>query len=163
MKIDVEKILRKLEAKANTIYVDNSRLKNLLNATKEKVENNKTLMEIWDDIKLFLDLIRDWMKGDYKEISRGSIIMMIIALLYLVNPLDIIPDFLLAGFIDDLAVIAYVIKKISDELNIYKEWKSKKDEDDAVEVEVEVEVDAEIEDIIDEEDIENDEHKSEEE
>lgn len=155
MKIDVEKILRSLEAKANTISIDKDRLKNLLNETKKKVENNKTLMEIWDDIKLFLDLIRDWMKGDYKEISKGSIIMIIISLLYLVNPLDLIPDFIIGGFIDDFAVIAYVIKKISEELNIYKEWKSKKLEEDAIEVEVE--------DIIEVEDAQFEEHKSEEE
>ncbi|WP_353093511.1 YkvA family protein [Tissierella praeacuta] len=129
MRIDVEEILRSLEAKANTIYFDKDRLKNLLNATKEKIEKNKTLMEIWDDIKLFIDLIRDWMKGDYKEISQGTIIMIIISLLYLVNPLDIIPDFLVGGFIDDLAVIAYVIKRTSEELKAYEKWRNEKDSD----------------------------------
>ena len=93
MKIDVEEILRRLEGKANTIYFDRDRLKNLLNSTKKKVEGNKTLMEVWEDIKLFLDLLKDWMRGDYREISKGSIIMIIISLLYLVNPLDLIPDF----------------------------------------------------------------------
>ncbi|MEY8416781.1 Uncharacterized membrane protein YkvA, DUF1232 family [Tissierella praeacuta DSM 18095] len=146
MKIDVEKILRSLEAKANTIYFDKSRLKNLLNAVKEKIENNKTLMEIWDDIKLFIDLIKDWMKGDYKEISQGSMIMIIISLLYLVNPLDIIPDFLVGGFIDDLAVIAYVIKKTSEELNIYKEWRSINNNDnvDKTEMEDVIEMEEEV-------------------
>lgn len=153
MRIDVEEILRKLEGKANTIYIDKDRLRNLLNKTKEKVEGNKTLMEVWDDIKLFIDLIKDWMRGDYKEISRSSMIMIIISLLYLVNPLDIIPDFLLAGFVDDLAVIAYVIKKISEELDSYKEWKNKKNIDGTVEIEIEVEDIIDVEDVIDVEDI----------
>ncbi|CAK7059058.1 hypothetical protein CIW83_17970 [Tissierella sp. P1] len=143
MKIDVEEILRRLEGKANTIYFDRDRLKNLLNSTKKKVEGNKTLMEVWEDIKLFLDLLKDWMRGDYREISKGSIIMIIISLLYLVNPLDLIPDFLVAGFIDDLAVIAYVIKKISDELNVYKKWKVANDNEDSIEVEVEIVEDVE--------------------
>ena len=149
MRIDVEEILRKLEGKANTIYIDKDRLRNLLNKTKEKVEGNKTLMEVWDDIKLFIDLIKDWMRGDYKEISRSSMIMIIISLLYLVNPLDIIPDFLLAGFVDDLAVIAYVIKKISEELDSYKEWKNKKNIDGTVEIEIEVEDIIDVEDVLD--------------
>lgn len=161
MKIDVEEILRKLEAKANTIYFDKDRLKNLLYRTKEKVEDNKTLMEMWDDIKLFIDLVRDWMKGDYREISKGSMIMIIISLLYLVNPLDLIPDFLVAGFIDDLAVIAYVIKKISEELNIYKEWRNKNKDDNTVEVDAETEdvIEVEVEKV---EDIEDGDHKDEE-
>lgn len=155
MKIDVEEILRSLEAKANTIYFDKDRLKNLLEAVKEKIEKNKTLMEIWEDIKLFIDLIKDWMKGDYKEISQGSMIMIIISLLYLVNPLDIIPDFLVGGFIDDLVVIAYVMKKTSEELNVYKEWRSKKDCDNMEKtsdeniIEMEDEISVEYEDIED--------------
>ncbi len=149
MKIDVEEILRKLEGKANAIYFDSDKLKKLLNATKEKVEGNKTLMEIWDDIKLFLDLIRDWIRGDYKDISKGSVIMIIISLLYLVNPLDIVPDFIPGGFIDDLAVIAYVIKKISEELNVYKEWRnSKVNDDNPIEVDVEI-----VDDVIDIEEV----------
>ncbi|MCQ4922765.1 YkvA family protein [Tissierella carlieri] len=154
MKIDVEEILRRLEGKANTIYFDRDRLKNLLNSTKKKVEGNKTLMEVWEDIKLFLDLLKDWMRGDYREISKGSIIMIIISLLYLVNPLDLIPDFLVAGFIDDLAVIAYVIKKISDELNVYKKWKFSNDNEDSIEVEVEI-----VEDVINVEDVEDIDHE----
>lgn len=149
MKIDVEEILRKLEGKANAIYFDSDKLKKLLNATKEKVEGNKTLMEIWDDIKLFLDLIRDWIRGDYKDISKGSMIMIIISLLYLVNPLDIVPDFIPGGFIDDLAVIAYVIKKISEELKVYKEWRnSKANDDNPIEVDVEI-----VDDVIDIEEV----------
>lgn len=154
MKIDVEEILRRLEGKANTISFDRDRLKNLLNSTKKKVEGNKTLMEVWEDIKLFLDLLKDWMRGDYREISKGSIIMIIISLLYLVNPLDLIPDFLVAGFIDDLAVIAYVIKKISDELNVYKKWKFSNDNEDSIEVEVEI-----VEDVINVEDVEDIDHE----
>ncbi|MBU5312766.1 DUF1232 domain-containing protein [Tissierella carlieri] len=111
-------------------------------------------MEVWEDIKLFLDLLKDWMRGDYREISKGSIIMIIISLLYLVNPLDLIPDFLVAGFIDDLAVIAYVIKKISDELNVYKKWKFSNDNEDSIEVEVEI-----VEDVINVEDVEDIDHE----
>lgn len=164
MRIDVEEILRKLEKKANEIYVDGDRVKTLINAAKEKIEGNKTLREIWDDLKLLLDLIRDWMKGDYKEISKGSTIMIIISLLYLVTPIDLIPDFIPGGFVDDLAVFAYVIKKISEELKIYRKWKDdraeKVDNDNTIEVEVEIMDDPQViveDDILNIEDIVNEE------
>ncbi|WMM25919.1 YkvA family protein [Tissierella sp. MB52-C2] len=151
MKINIEEIIRKLESKANTIYFDTDKLKKLLTTAKEKAEGNKQLMEIWGDLKLIIDLVRDWMKGDYKELSKGSAIMIIISLLYLVNPLDLIPDFIVGGFVDDLAVIAYVIKKISDELKIYKQWRSINKEDDTIDVKAEfVEDMEETDDILNE-------------
>ena len=53
--------------------------------------------------------------------------MIIVSLIYLVMPIDLIPDFLLGGYIDDALVIGYVVKKTSDELDLYKEWKSIQD------------------------------------
>lgn len=150
MKINIEEIIRKLESKANTIYFDTDKLKKLLITAREKAEGNKQLMEIWEDLKLIIDLIRDWMRGDYKELSKGSAIMIIIALLYLVNPLDLIPDFIVGGFVDDLAVIAYTIKKISDELKTYKQWRSINKEDDTIDVKAEF-----VEDIGETNDISN--------
>ena len=49
-----------------------------------------------------------------------------VGLIYLVTPIDLIPDFAIGGFIDDAAVIAYILKKIQTELEIYKEWKDGK-------------------------------------
>ncbi|MBU5426038.1 DUF1232 domain-containing protein [Tissierella pigra] len=150
MKIDFEEIIRKLESKANTIYFDTDKLKQLLITAKEKAEGNKQLMEIWEDLKLIIDLVKDWIKGDYKELSKTSVIMIIISLLYLVNPLDLVPDFLPGGFIDDLAVIAYVIKKISDELKTYKQWRSINKTDETIEMKAEfVDDTADVEDIDD--------------
>lgn len=123
MKIDFNQIIKNLEGIAKSIQVDNHKLKELLESAKEKIENNNELNEILDDVKLLIQLIKDWMKGDYKEVSNNSIILIIIALLYLVNPFDLIPDFLVGGFIDDLFVILYVIKRLSVELKTYKEWK----------------------------------------
>lgn len=131
MKIDFEKIIRNLEAKANAIYTDNKRLRELLEVAKQKAQGNKQLMEVWSDLKLLIELVKDWMKGDYTNLSKNTVIMVIISLVYLVSPIDLIPDFLIGGFLDDAAVIAYVIKKISVELNEYKEWKNI-DKDDIV-------------------------------
>jgi uncharacterized membrane protein YkvA (DUF1232 family) len=145
MKIDFDAIFRKLEGRANSISFDTDRLKNLLESARQKAEGNKQIMEIWEDLKILIELVRDWMKGEYKDLKRSSIIMVIVALLYLVNPLDIIPDFIIGGFIDDLAVIAYVIKKISEELNVYKNWKSiNHDDNEEVEITIDIPEDEEV-------------------
>lgn len=137
MKIDFEEIFKNLDGMANAIYTDKDRLKKLLIAAKKKAEGNKQLSELWQDLKLLLELIKDWMKGEYKELAKSTVLLIIGSLIYLVSPIDLIPDFLIGGFIDDIAVLGYVIKKISDELNAYKIWKDIKYEDIIFEVEKE--------------------------
>ncbi len=138
MRINFEEIIRNLESKANSIYIDNEKLRNLIEKVKEKIENNKELKKVINDIRLLIDLIRDWLKGDYKNVSQTSIIMIIISFIYLLNPFDIIPDFLATGFIDDIAVITYVIKKIQEELKAYKSWRNRESTIEIIELKGEV-------------------------
>jgi uncharacterized membrane protein YkvA (DUF1232 family) len=50
---------------------------------------------------------------------------MIFAVLYILNPLDIIPDFVpFLGYIDDLTVFGFVLKLINEDLSSYEEWRS---------------------------------------
>lgn len=132
MNIDFDNIKNKFEEKANAIYYDNDKLKRLLSSVKETAQGNKQIAEIWDDLKSMMGLLIDWVRGDYKNLSKSSAIMIIISFLYLINPLDIIPDFLFGGYIDDIAVIGFVFKKLSEEIKIYKEWKSAHSEGKAV-------------------------------
>ncbi len=127
MKIDFENIFKNLNSKSNAIYHDNEKLQKLILNAKHIAEENTTLKKLWSDIKLSLDLSKDWLKGEYKDITKGSIILIIGGLIYLVSPIDLVPDFLPGGFLDDAAVLAYVFKKIGEELIVYKKWKFDKE------------------------------------
>lgn len=150
MKINFEEIIRNLEHNANRLYKDNTRLRELLVTAKRKAEGNKHLMDIWSDLKLFIELMKDWMKGDYVDLPKETVIMIIVSLIYLVSPIDLIPDFLIGGFIDDALVIGYVVKKTSEELQAYKKWKS--EEEDVLDEDI-FERDDNSEEVILEEDI----------
>ena len=53
-----------------------------------------------------------------------TLIYLIAAILYFLNPLDVIPDMILAlGFLDDFTVISFVYGKIAEEIEKYREWK----------------------------------------
>ena len=140
MKIDYDRIIRGLNSKANAIYNDRGKIVDLLERTKRKLEGNKELRSLFDDIRVIMELIKDYTRGEYRELSKNSIILVIISLVYLVNPIDIIPDFLLGGFVDDAAVIAYILKKITVELSAYKSWRSNRadkiiiDDDNMIEI-----------------------------
>lgn len=126
MNLDFEKIIVELGSKANKIYEDRDKLWVLLSKTKKKLEGNKELSSLFDDIKIIIELVKDYAKGEYKSLAKSSVILVIISLIYLVNPLDLIPDFLFGGFVDDAAVIAYIIKKIATEIDSYKLWRNSK-------------------------------------
>ena len=68
-------------------------------------------------------LLYDIEKKEYTMVSKGTIITVIAGLIYLVNPVDIVPDFLLGGFLDDAAVIGYIVSKLKGEIQRYNEWK----------------------------------------
>ena len=42
-----------------------------------------------------------------------------------VTPIDVIPDFLPAGLLDDAAVIAFVIALVAEELDDFMEWEKR--------------------------------------
>jgi uncharacterized membrane protein YkvA (DUF1232 family) len=50
--------------------------------------------------------------------------MIVTALVYFLNPIDLIPDFMgVIGFTDDAIVLAFVFKSIRDELIKYCDWR----------------------------------------
>ncbi|WP_455256871.1 YkvA family protein [Peptoniphilus asaccharolyticus] len=78
---------------------------------------------IKQDLITILNLSKDFLSGRYKGVSKESMIMIIAALIYLVNPMDIVPDMLLGiGFLDDISVFTYLIAKIKSEIDKYDEW-----------------------------------------
>ena len=81
------------------------------------------LKRVFDQAKMLLALVRDYVKGDYKEVPYWVISAAAIALLYVLNPLDVIPDVLFGvGFLDDAAVVAFCLKLVQTELDRYQEW-----------------------------------------
>lgn len=88
---------------------------------------NNTIQKtnILDDFKTSLDILRDHKKGIYKNFDKNSLIVVILGLLYIISPIDLIPDFLVGGILDDTVVLAYIFKVTSFEITKYKLWKEK--------------------------------------
>lgn len=126
MRIDVEHIIKEFTYKAKSILGDKERLNAVFSKAREMIKENKELNEIVEEIKLFIDLVRDYVNGNYRELATSSIVLVTAGLVYLVTPIDLIPDFMFGGFLDDVAVIAYIIKKIQTEIDEYKVWRGNK-------------------------------------
>lgn len=124
MKLNYFKILRKLMPKAGEIFNDKERFKNVLDESIKKTDKNILFKSISHELKIVFLLGYDFLRGRYKKIGKINMIVIIAALLYLLNPIDIVPDFIIGiGLIDDLTVLTYVFKKIKYELDRYEEWR----------------------------------------
>ena len=51
----------------------------------------------------------------------GSILLAVAALVYVVSPLDVVPDFLIGlGLLDDAAIVAWAFARLSSEVERYR-------------------------------------------
>ena len=78
------------------------------------------------DVRLLILMIRSYVSGEYKDIPISTIVAAVSALIYVLSPLDIIPDNIpVVGFADDAAVVAYLMKSIEKDLKKYENWRKK--------------------------------------
>ena len=79
-----------------TSYTDADAEKVMENQEKiEKIASNGTLSKFLDDIKLYFKMLGDIFTGKYKKIPVGTIAAIVGTLLYVLSPVDLIPDFIL--------------------------------------------------------------------
>jgi len=93
-------------------------------AIKSKFENKGKLQRYVDDAQLLFNLLRDYANGSYREVPFNVVAAIGGALLYVLSPIDLIPDFIpIIGYLDDAAVIAFCLNLIEKDLITYKVWK----------------------------------------
>lgn len=91
---------------------------------KEKLEDNSYLEPFSDDLMLFMSLIKDYYKGDYRKIPFRTISAGVVGAIYTLNPIDLIPDSIpFIGYIDDALVLKFCLKQAQKDLQKYKVWK----------------------------------------
>lgn len=78
-----------------------------------------------EDGKLMLALVKDYCTGTYRAIPWWIMASVVAALIYVVNPLDLVPDTIpVVGPLDDAAVVAACVVLVEQELHQYQVWKA---------------------------------------
>lgn len=79
---------------------------------------------IWYYLGLLFSMLLDSFKGRY-PLPKKTALLLIFAFLYLISPVDIIPDvFPLIGLVDDVAVLVFSLNFIRGDLENYRAWKN---------------------------------------
>ena len=91
---------------------------------KKKFTLGGPLHRFIEDGQLLLSVIKDYRSGAFRKIPFGTIAAIIFTLAYVLNPFDLIPDFIpIIGQIDDAAVVAACLILVEHDLQTYKLWK----------------------------------------
>ena len=127
MNINFEDVKAKFGDKAKEYANDKNKAKKLVDEALKKADREKgkkgPLDDAWEKVQLLFGMVKDWATGEYKDVPIGSIIIIIIAILYFLNPLDVIPDAILGvGMADDVFVLGLVFKQVSSDMDKYKAW-----------------------------------------
>mgnify|MGYP006446917407 CR=1 FL=1 len=78
-----------------------------------------------EQIKLLFEMLRDYKKGNYEETPWRSVAGITFALLYILNPLDLFPDFIpFFGVLDDFTVFTVTLNLVGKDFDNYKAWRN---------------------------------------
>ena len=120
-------ILENGKGTAATFLEDGGKMDMLLEQVEEKLRNVPKAGEYLAEVPRMIALLKDYIQKVYTEVPKTSLIMIVAALLYLVNPRDLIPDkYIGVGLIDDAAVVAACIALTKKDLDTYDAWKDAK-------------------------------------
>ena len=90
----------------------------------KKFSSRGPLRRFIEDGKVLTALVRDWRAGKYRQALYGTIAAVVFGLIYVFNPLDLVPDVLpILGALDDATVIGALLMLVERDLKKYRSWK----------------------------------------
>jgi uncharacterized membrane protein YkvA (DUF1232 family) len=96
----------------------------LSRAISKAKRNYEFLLAPWESLQILLRMVRAWVGGKYSP----PIVMVlggIAALIYFVDPFDLIPDGVpVLGYLDDAAVITAVARMNLTEISRFRNWEA---------------------------------------
>lgn len=75
--------------------------------------------------KLFVlgRLVKAYALGSYRDVAVKNLVLMVAAILYFINPLDLVPDLIpVTGLVDDFAILLWIFKTLGSEIEKFISW-----------------------------------------
>ncbi len=92
---------------------------------RKKFYTRGPLTRFVEDGRLFIAFVRDYWSKRYRRVPFGIIAAIVFTLIYVFNPLDLVPDVLpVIGQLDDAAVFGACLLMVEQDLLSYKKWRT---------------------------------------
>ncbi|MBE6879405.1 MAG: DUF1232 domain-containing protein [Ruminococcaceae bacterium] len=116
--------LKKGYENAETILKDEDKLEELFQRLEEKLKEIPAVGTSLAHVATIGSMVKSYVSKEYDKIPIGTIVAAISALVYVISPIDLIPDFIpFAGLIDDAMVITACLKLIDSDITEYIKWR----------------------------------------
>lgn len=115
---------KKLKEQAARLWQDRTATIRLVeDAMRKLADHPHVFAKIKDEFESLLRLVKACVTGRYKQLPWTSILTSVAAIIYFVNPFDLVPDFIIgAGLLDDATVIAMAVNALSKDLAAFRVW-----------------------------------------
>jgi len=100
-------------------------IEKVVNKSEEikKKFTGRSLGRFIQDAQLLISVVKDYWFGKYRQVPYGAVAAIVFTLIYIFNPLDLVPDVLpIIGEVDDAAVMAACLILVEQDLHKYKDW-----------------------------------------
>jgi uncharacterized membrane protein YkvA (DUF1232 family) len=68
-------------------------------------------------------LVRAYALGQYRDVPWKTILLIVAAIIYFINPIDLLPDLIpITGFTDDIGVLLWVYSAVNIEIDKFLTW-----------------------------------------
>lgn len=121
---EAKKELEKGYKDAEELLKDTSKMEEVLVQMENKLKIIPKVGNTLAMVPIMISLVRSYIRKEYTRIPMGTIIAIVSALLYVLTPIDLIPDVIVgAGYIDDALVVATCLKLVKSDVDEYQKWK----------------------------------------
>ena len=113
---------------AKSCVDDRDRLQTLFSEAARKAATvpKDSFKDYWPYLQTMLRLVRAIQRAEYDQAAHDSLLWIVAALNYLVDPFDLIPDMTpFLGFIDDAAVVEFVVDRTRQTLDDFMIWETR--------------------------------------
>ena len=119
----LRKYLDENKEKAKAFLADDEKMEKLFRDFEKKLKLIPKIGKRASDVAVLLSMLRAYIKKQYTDVSIATIIAAVAGLIYVVNPMDVVPEYVLGvGILDDAAVLGIILQAMHMDLNKYKKW-----------------------------------------
>ncbi|HET8923759.1 MAG TPA: YkvA family protein [Candidatus Acidoferrum sp.] len=117
------KSIEQAKEKAAEYISSKDKLARLLSKAIGKARQNYELfLAPWESFQILLRMVRAWLGGEYSP-PFLTVLAGVAALIYFVEPFDLIPDSVpVLGLLDDAGVVATVARANLNEISRFRRW-----------------------------------------
>ena len=109
--------------KAKKYINDSAGIKNLMNKLDDKMESMPQVGPVWDNLKSMVAMLGAYARKEYTDVPVRTIAAIIGALLYIINPIDVMMDVIpVVGLADDIIVIVLAYNIAKADVEKYNKW-----------------------------------------